>query len=190
MIIRINNQDWNVWQPRVPDFSLYVRSPLSGSHAVHSITEPRVNLPPCLLFLPSQTTRRWHSGSRSWCPTRQPCGCDLQQDNSSESWRRTSAANSKQERVIMWGDRTASENAQKAKAVPCGGKWRYHSTHLTSGIRCRYAANIKPRPLYTRYRLDRKLTGPQSQWEHSGEEKNVCRCWDSNPDSTVVQPVA
>lgn len=31
--------------------------------------------------------------------------------------------------------------------------------------------------------------GPQSQSEHSGNIRNFCPCWESNPDSLVVMPM-
>jgi hypothetical protein len=35
----------------------------------------------------------------------------------------------------------------------------------------------------------RKLGEPEGQYEHCGEENISYLCWESNPNSSVVQPV-
>jgi hypothetical protein len=40
-----------------------------------------------------------------------------------------------------------------------------------------------------RYPLDWRLGGPQRQSERYGEERNPCPCRESNPDTSVVQPL-
>ena len=42
----------------------------------------------------------------------------------------------------------------------------------------------------TRYPLNVRLGGPQSRSTGCGVEKISCSCWESNNDSSVVQPVA
>jgi hypothetical protein len=39
------------------------------------------------------------------------------------------------------------------------------------------------------YLLHRRLVGPQNQSEYGSEEKNLCPCWQSNPNPLVIQPV-
>jgi hypothetical protein len=68
----------------------------------------------------------------------------------------------------------------------CMGEWMYRSTfswprHYFGVVR------FKPRSLYPRYPLDRRLGGPQNR---SGHEENSCPYRDSNPDPSVVQPVS
>jgi len=52
---------------------------------------------------------------------------------------------------------------------------------LHLGARWRWVVSFTPRPLYPRgksplYAFNRRLGGPQSWSEHSGEEKNPCPC--------------
>jgi hypothetical protein len=66
---------------------------------------------------------------------------------------------------------------------------------LDLGTSWRWVVNFTPRPLYPRgkrpgYPLDRRLGGPQSRSGRFGEEKNSWPCRDSNPDPSVVHPVA
>jgi hypothetical protein len=60
----------------------------------------------------------------------------------------------------------------------CMGEWRYSSTTLDLGTRCRRVVTITTRPLYPRgkglrWSLYRRLCGIQSRVRHCGEQKNL-----------------
>jgi hypothetical protein len=66
---------------------------------------------------------------------------------------------------------------------------------LDLGTNWKWAVSFTPLPLYSRgkrppYPLDRRLSGPQSRSGWRGRRKNSWPSRNSNPDSSVVQPVA
>jgi hypothetical protein len=63
---------------------------------------------------------------------------------------------------------------------------------LDVGTSWRWVVNFTPRPLYTRYRLDRRLGGPQSRSGRFGEVKILTPTgtWTPTPPSSSPYPVA
>ena len=125
--MQVNKQGRNVRQPRVPDFSLHLWSTYQD-HMQCTLVDPGWTYLLAFCFSPLKPLYCDTAGlivdARHYCSVDATCN----NDNCSESWHKTSAACSKQERVIMWGDRIASENVQKGKPVPlyankkvCGG---------------------------------------------------------------------
>jgi hypothetical protein len=72
------------------------------------------------------------------------------------------------------------------------GEWKYSSTILDLGTRCRWVFSFTLRLLYPRgsrprYPLARRLGGPQSRSGRRGEEKNLAL---PGIETRAVQPVA
>jgi hypothetical protein len=55
--------------------------------------------------------------------------------------------------------------------------------------RARRMVTFTPRLLHLRYVLVRRLSGLRAGLEVVEKRRNYCPCWESNLDSTVVQPV-
>jgi hypothetical protein len=75
------------------------------------------------------------------------------------------------------------------------GEWMHRSTFLDLGISWRWVVRFTQRPLYPqgkspRYRLDRRLGGPQSRSGRCGEEKILDPAGTRTPTPWVIQPVA
>jgi hypothetical protein len=70
------------------------------------------------------------------------------------------------------------------------GEWRYNSTILNLGIRGDDLVSFLSLPLYLWDPFYRRLGGPQSQSEFCVEEKISCPHRKSNPNTSVIEPIA
>jgi hypothetical protein len=70
------------------------------------------------------------------------------------------------------------------------GGVRYSSTILDLDIRCRNVVSFTPLPLHPHYPVDRRLGGPQAGLYAVKERRISLSCRESNPESSIVQPVA
>jgi hypothetical protein len=74
-------------------------------------------------------------------------------------------------------------------------EWRYSSTIFNFNARWKCVLTITPLPLYTwknspQYPLHQRLSSDTADQDATEKRKNSCPCQESNPNSSVVQPIA
>jgi hypothetical protein len=73
------------------------------------------------------------------------------------------------------------------------GEWRYSSTILDFGTRCRRVVSFTPRPLYslgksTQFRWISGWIGPTVELDAVEKRKVSCPYWESNPGGQARSP--